>query len=213
MERDSSGALQGEQKIARSKVMGRQPGFTTSQETRDKIRQKLKGKAKSPAARANMAVGQIGRRNTPEECAVKSAAQIRRFSDPAERAKVRHLGQIPVNKLLKGEAARNNVLRSYKKRAARCDLVWNLSDDFFFSLTRQSCFYCGIEPKQEYKSIPNGNGSYFYNGVDRRNNSEGYTIENCVPCCGVCNFMKRTLDEETFMAQVIRIVAKRSTKN
>ena len=29
-----------------------------------------------------------------------------------------------------------------------------------------------------------------YNGIDRINNSKGYTIDNCVPCCFMCNYSK-----------------------
>lgn len=33
----------------------------------------------------------------------------------------------------------------------------------------------------------------------RKNNSVGYTLENCVPCCGICNKMKMNLDFDTFI--------------
>jgi hypothetical protein len=40
-------------------------------------------------------------------------------------------------------------------------------------------------------------GDYTYNGVDRIDNSIGYTKENCVPCCTICNWAKsnRGVDE------------------
>jgi predicted protein tyrosine phosphatase len=46
---------------------------------------------------------------------------------------------------------------------------------------------------------------YFYNGIDRRDNSVGYTKDNCVPACTDCNFLKSRLGGEDFMAMVVRI--------
>jgi hypothetical protein len=40
----------------------------------------------------------------------------------------------------------------------------------------QPCHYCGGMLLDETGC-----------GLDRRNNSIGYTIENVLPCCGVCN--------------------------
>jgi 5-methylcytosine-specific restriction endonuclease McrA len=37
-----------------------------------------------------------------------------------------------------------------------------------------------------------------HNGIDRKNNSLEYTLENCVPCCRQCNFAKQGLSEIEF---------------
>ena len=42
-------------------------------------------------------------------------------------------------------------------------------------------------------------------GIDRADNELGYTIENSVPCCTICNLMKRTLPKEVFIAQCEKI--------
>jgi len=39
-------------------------------------------------------------------------------------------------------------------------------------------------------------GKVIYNGIDRVNNTLGYTEENSVPCCKTCNLAKRTLTLE-----------------
>lgn len=44
-------------------------------------------------------------------------------------------------------------------------------------MINQECYYCG--------AIPNP-----YNGIDRINSAEGYYLDNCVPCCEMCNKMK-----------------------
>jgi hypothetical protein len=42
--------------------------------------------------------------------------------------------------------------------------------------------------------------SYIYNGVDRVNNDFGYSIDNCVSCCKVCNRMKGKKTVAEFVA-------------
>jgi hypothetical protein len=42
-------------------------------------------------------------------------------------------------------------------------------------------------------------------GIDRINNEVGYSIKNSVPCCGVCNYMKRKFSKEEFINQAIKI--------
>ncbi len=44
-----------------------------------------------------------------------------------------------------------------------------------------------------------------YNGIDRKNSTLGYTMDNCVTCCGSCNIMKNKFTEEEFISKVISI--------
>lgn len=39
------------------------------------------------------------------------------------------------------------------------------------------------------------------NGIDRYNNLKGYVIDNCRPCCGDCNYMKKDLLHDDFIYQ------------
>jgi hypothetical protein len=57
------------------------------------------------------------------------------------------------------------------------------------------CFYCG------HSEI------YGVNGVDRKDNAVGYTLENSVPCCATCNFAKRQMTVAEFIAWVDRVHA------
>lgn len=54
-------------------------------------------------------------------------------------------------------------------------------------MVRADCWYCGSPPKIEF------------NGIDRKDNTSGYTEGNCVPCCSTCNYMKKCLDHATFI--------------
>ena len=63
------------------------------------------------------------------------------------------------------------------------------------------CYYCGIEEKDFFRIW-----GKFYGGktrgqkleVDRRDNEKGYTLENCVLACSICNNAKsdKFTDEE-----------------
>ena len=42
-------------------------------------------------------------------------------------------------------------------------------------------------------------------GIDRVDNSLGYTLENSVSCCSKCNYMKKTLNVENFLLHIAKI--------
>jgi len=103
-----------------------------------------------------------------------------------------------------GYAAKNVVYTQYKDNAKKRNLPFELSFEQFISMTQEKCYYCGIEPSNFQKNKFN-NGSFTYNGIDRLDNTKGYTIENCVPCHKICNYMKRNLSCEDFSRQILRI--------
>ncbi len=107
-------------------------------------------------------------------------------------------------RLARGRAARNRVLRSYKHHAEDRQLVWEISDIVFDTLTSEPCFYCGATPANEH-ATKDTNGSFIYNGIDRTDSSKGYTLENVVPCCAICNRAKMAMSREDFLAWVERV--------
>ena len=46
---------------------------------------------------------------------------------------------------------------------------------------------------------------FLHNGVDRVNNDLGYTIENSVTCCSLCNYMKRGMSLSDFIIHINKI--------
>lgn len=114
------------------------------------------------------------------------------------------------NKKIPGESAFNNLYNKYKCSANYRNLEFNLSKKEFISLTKQKCHYCNIEPKQNIET-PYKNGSYIFNGIDRLDNSRGYTLDNCVPCCGICNKAKRDLSYNEFVNWIDRLIKNRSS--
>jgi hypothetical protein len=103
------------------------------------------------------------------------------------------------------EIAKNALFSKYKKTAKERGLQWLLSKDTFDVLINQECFYCGVSPKQKYKTNSRSKNVYFYNGIDRVDNTQGYTAENCVTCCKVCNWAKNAFSIEDFLDWVYRI--------
>lgn len=110
-------------------------------------------------------------------------------------------------KLEKGVASFNTLFYAYQKSAKRRNISFVLTEEEFKSLTLLPCFYCGKEPSQIYKSNKYGNGNYIYNGIDRVNNSLGYILDNCVPCCGICNRAKDVMTKEEFLNWIETVYA------
>jgi hypothetical protein len=104
--------------------------------------------------------------------------------------------------LPEGQAAKNHVIGYYKKSAEIRGLLWSISDEDFFSLNKNNCFYCDSSPSK-ISALPSG--QYTYNGVDRVNNSLGYEKGNVVACCEICNLAKRDLSYAEFSAWLNRV--------
>ena len=107
--------------------------------------------------------------------------------------------------LPQGQAARNTLLRRYQRNAAARGLTWVLPDVDFDKLVAGTCCYCGAVPRQVCRA-KNCNGVFVYNGIDRKDNSLGYTTDNSVTCCFICNSMKRTMTTSAFIAHLRRVL-------
>jgi hypothetical protein len=66
--------------------------------------------------------------------------------------------------------------------------------DFVKKFSLEKCFYCGKQGLETSKI-----------GIDRICSNKEYTLENCVPCCKICNIMKNTLDIASFLRKVREI--------
>lgn len=110
-----------------------------------------------------------------------------------------------LRRLEKGEAAFHKVYQKYRSSAKKRKLIFTLSIDEFKFLTKQNCYYCGVEPVNVGSSDKRTYGTYTYNGVDRVDSTKGYEIDNVVACCSVCNFAKGRNTIEQFMEWVDRI--------
>lgn len=107
-----------------------------------------------------------------------------------------------------GEANFNGLYGSYKRSAQARGIEFQLSVETFRILTKGNCYYCGVEPNQKYDEKSNKwiiTGYWIYNGVDRKNDDVGYTDDNCVSCCKICNYAKQGLSDIEFLEHIRKI--------
>jgi len=106
----------------------------------------------------------------------------------------------------------------YRRGAEKRNLEFKLSLEQVKFLTKQSCYYCKAFPNKfisvdTKKNIGNRsieaikNAEYVYNGIDRKDNNIGYVFDNCLPCCYICNLMKRDMSHDDFLNHVGKINA------
>lgn len=88
-----------------------------------------------------------------------------------------------------GIAERNRVMKVYIKSAKDRGLPFELSEEDFIHITSLNCTYCGSPPKA-FSMDKRSKGAFIGNGIDRVNNSLGYTRENVTTCCSTCNRAK-----------------------
>lgn len=90
----------------------------------------------------------------------------------------------------------------YKYGANKRKLEFNLTFKDCIDLFKSNCDYCGIYPFNECKKHSDifnlRTEKCLYNGIDRKDNTKGYTKENSVSCCKFCNFAKGAYTEEEF---------------
>lgn len=101
-----------------------------------------------------------------------------------------------------GESIFNRWMLIYTSNASRRGIAWKLTRDEFKEIIEQSCHYCGVPPSAF--TDKNAIGTLLCNGVDRKDNSIGYTKANSLPCCSVCNRCKSTMPYEEFIAYLKR---------
>lgn len=131
---------------------------------------------------------------------IKSCGCLRR-----ETCTIRATLNSEINTLSKGEAAFNQLYATYRNNATIKGRDFTLTKEQFKSLTESPCEYCGDGPKSICKSSTEKTGALLYNGVDRVDNTLGYTLENCVACCKVCNWMKRVQTQEEFYISCCKV--------
>lgn len=99
-------------------------------------------------------------------------------------------------------SAKNTLFLAYKKGAKERKLKFSLPFKRFLKITSESCTYCGVKPEQVQKA---SGGNYVYNGIDRKDPTIGYTVDNSVSCCKICNRAKLDMSFEDFNQYILRI--------
>ncbi len=114
---------------------------------------------------------------------------------------------------IKGRVGLKKLYSRYRRNAKAKNRAFTLNEDEFKYITSSDCFYCGVAAH----TTVSGDGTkgytkkriefteYIYNGIDRIDSSQGYTKENSVPCCKICNWMKSNLTLEEFNKHIENI--------
>ncbi len=97
--------------------------------------------------------------------------------------------------------ALNSLVKSYGRKAKNKKLDFSLTKDEMLKLFKSNCNYCGKTPSQVRK-LPNSNGHFIYNEIDRVDSTKGYIRSNCVSCCKDCNTAKNTLSVKKFLCLI-----------
>ncbi len=112
-----------------------------------------------------------------------------------------------------GIAAYQRYYKNYRIGAERRGLELALSLDSFIAIAIMDCFYCGSPPRtcnpfaniKRYSAWATDRQWVKFNGIDRVDNLTGYTAENSIACCTVCNSMKSALSKNEFLIHIKRI--------
>ena len=97
-----------------------------------------------------------------------------------------------VNKYLKAyQQTTEGLFRTTKYGAGKKGNKFLLTKEQFKNIILLPCKYCGEKEKRR--------------GIDRMDNNKGYTINNSVSCCKMCNYMKKTYTIEEFFTHIKKI--------
>lgn len=100
--------------------------------------------------------------------------------------------------------AKNRKNQSDDKFTKKFDMSLTYSE--YKALAILPCSYCGNGPiLWKRKSI-------YVNGIDRLHNEQGYHLNNCVPCCIICNRAKHSMTLEKWNEWLHRIAQHNSHK-
>ena len=97
--------------------------------------------------------------------------------------------------------------KNYRAGARNRNLDFTLSKELFLSLIKSNCYYCGSLPSNVYNNAYKGSNHnpFLYNGIDRVDSSRGYTEDNVVSCCFICNRAKNNMSKSQFLQWIKRI--------
>lgn len=109
--------------------------------------------------------------------------------------------QKAIKKVIDSSDGLANIRKQFKKVYSDGDL----SFEDFLELSQKDCFYCGSKPKNIKRKSSRSTNDFYYNGIDRVDNSIGHYKSNSVPCCWSCNRFKSFFSKESFFEWVKNI--------
>lgn len=95
-----------------------------------------------------------------------------------------------------------NTIDDIRTKAKQRGKTWTLTPIEAFTLITSNCTYCGFSPSWPATRV----------GIDRVDNSIGYTADNCVSCCSTCNSAKGEKTVDAFTAWIKMVYSRLSEK-
>ena len=83
------------------------------------------------------------------------------------------------------------IYQRYKRRAKEENRFFDLTVEYFKRYYKANCFYCD----DILGTV----------GFDRVDNTKGYTVDNTVPCCKMCNVMKNDRNKTQFFQHIRKV--------
>lgn len=114
---------------------------------------------------------------------------------------------LPIEQLIK-----NSAICHIKLGARKRGYQFELSDELLYSLLDDKCHWCGRSNVNKSLKRYREKSNKGYNGIDRLDNSIGYTETNSVPCCWDCNRAKHNDKKEEFLEMCRLVVARHRPK-
>lgn len=99
----------------------------------------------------------------------------------------------------------HSIYKTYEWAAQKQKVPFDISIDQFKYLASQLCHYCGAVPSNKFKQKYRQD-EYIYNGLDKKSPALGYSLQNCVTCCKVCNWAKGKKTYEEFIIYLNNLV-------
>ena len=96
-------------------------------------------------------------------------------------------------------AIENYIIRQYRHCAERRNIPFLLTNDEVVKFFDLPCVYCGAMHSNKATRKQYAISTRAYNGIDRINSDQPYSIGNTVVCCGKCNAAKSDMSVEAFM--------------
>lgn len=110
---------------------------------------------------------------------------------------------------------RRKYYQEYISNAIKRSIPFNLTFDQFNEIISQPCYYCGTEPYVHTAMLKRANMQepmLKCVGIDRKDSSKFYDVDNCVPCCSKCNLMKQTSTTKEFLDHIHKIIEFQKSK-
>ena len=139
--------------------------------------------------------------NEKREC---RACRVVKHLEEFEKNKHAYRGYRHTCKDCRNSAKRNHYQKinikwaKYRQAAKERSLSFDLSLEEFSTFWQKPCNYCG----DSIQTI----------GVDRVDSSLGYSIQNCVSCCAVCNRMKLDHTFDFWINHMKKVINKMENK-